>query len=114
MRFVGLDVHRDFREVAIAEGGEVRRARRVQTEPAALALFAQSLGGEDQVALEATGNALRMGRIEPDRVWRGPRSTPASVESRFLAQAAWVSVLILLISNSIGVSMPRLERRRRR
>ena len=30
MRFIGLDVHRDFCEVAIAEGGEVRWAGRVQ------------------------------------------------------------------------------------
>ena len=30
MRFIGLDVHRDFCEVAIAEGGEVRAAGRVR------------------------------------------------------------------------------------
>ena len=40
MRSIGLDVHRDFCEVAIAEAGEVRLAGRVQTEPAALRLFA--------------------------------------------------------------------------
>ena len=43
-----------------------------------------------------------------------PRSTPGSVESHFLTQAAWVVVLMLFNSNSIGVSMPRLEWRRRR
>jgi hypothetical protein len=32
MRFIGLDVHRDFCEVAIAEAGGVRLAGRVQTE----------------------------------------------------------------------------------
>src|SRR5258705_2327490 len=42
------------------------------------------------------------------------RGTPALVESRFLTQAAWVWVLMLFNSNSIGVSMPRLEWRRRR
>ena len=31
MRFIALDVHRDFCEVAIAEGGQVRRAGRVET-----------------------------------------------------------------------------------
>jgi transposase InsO family protein len=36
-------------------------------------------------------------------------STPGSVGSRFLTQAAWVVVLMLFNSNSIGVSMPRLE-----
>jgi hypothetical protein len=39
---------------------------------------------------------------------------PQSVESRFLIQAAWLVVLVLINSNSIGVSMPRLEWRRRR
>ncbi len=44
MRFIALDVHRDFCEVAIAEDGQVRLAGRVETKPAALELFAQSLG----------------------------------------------------------------------
>ena len=47
MRFIGLDVHRDFCEVAIAEGGGLRLAGRVRTEPEALALFAQSLAVDD-------------------------------------------------------------------
>src|SRR6266487_1032285 len=70
MRFIGLDVHRDFCEVAIAEAGVVRLAGRVQTEPAALELFAQSLGGDDEVALEATGNALGIARILEPHVGR--------------------------------------------
>jgi hypothetical protein len=47
MRFIGLDVHRDFSEVAIAEGGEVGLAGRVETRPAGLELFAQSLAASD-------------------------------------------------------------------
>ena len=70
MRFIGLDVHRDFCEVAIAEGGEVRRRDGCETEPAALELFAQSLGGDDEVALEATGNALGIARIIEPHVGR--------------------------------------------
>jgi len=66
IRFIALDVHRDFSEVAIAEDGRVRRAGRVETTPARLELFAQSLAADDQVALEATGNALAIaGIIEP-------------------------------------------------
>src|SRR6266511_1371232 len=80
MRFIGLDVHRDFCEVAIAEAGVVRLAGRVQTEPAALELFAQSLGGDDEVALEATGNALEIARIiEPD-VGRVVLANPKAVK----------------------------------
>ena len=54
MRAFGLDVHRDFCEVAIAEGGEVRSAGRVATRVESLELFAGSLDATDVVALEAT------------------------------------------------------------
>src|SRR4051812_23355825 len=80
MRFIGLDVHRDFCEVAIAKGGEVRAAGRVRTEPAALELFAQSLGGDDEVALEATGNALRIARIIEPHVGRVVLANPKAVK----------------------------------
>jgi transposase len=66
VRDIGLDVHRDFCEVAIAEGGEVRSAPRIGTTPEVLELFAQSLGRDDRVALEVTGNAWEIARtIEP-------------------------------------------------
>ena len=66
MRFIGLDVHRDFCEVAICEAGRVRSAGRVPTSPQGLELLANSLGPDDQVALEATGNALAIARtLEP-------------------------------------------------
>lgn len=70
MRFIALDVHRDFCEVAIAEAGQVRRAGRVETTPAKLELFAQSLAAGDQVVLEATGNALAIARIIEPHVSR--------------------------------------------
>jgi transposase len=58
-----LDVHRDFCEVAIAEAGEVRSAGRIETTPEAVELFAQSLGRDDRVVLEVTGNAWEVARI---------------------------------------------------
>jgi hypothetical protein len=42
-RAIGLDVHRDFCEVAIAQDGEVRSAGRVDTTPEQLELSAQAL-----------------------------------------------------------------------
>ena len=63
MRSIGLDVHRDFCEVAIVEAGEVRSAGRIETTPATLELFAQSLGASDRVVLEVTGNAWEIARI---------------------------------------------------
>lgn len=58
-----MDVHRDFCEVAIAQGCEVRSAGQIETTPAALELFAASLAPTDRVALEVTGNAAEIARI---------------------------------------------------
>jgi transposase len=63
VRSIGLDVHRDFCEVAIAEAGEVRSAGRIETLPATLELFGQSLCASDRVALEVTGNAWEIARL---------------------------------------------------
>ena len=66
VRFIGLDVHLDFCEVAICEAGRVRSGGRVPTSPHGLELLANSLAPDDSVALEATGNALAIARsLEP-------------------------------------------------
>jgi transposase len=69
-RSVGLDVHRDFCEVAIVEAGVVRSAGRIQTTPETVGLFARSLGREDRVALEVTGGAWEIARILEPHVRR--------------------------------------------
>jgi transposase len=69
-RAIGLDVHRDFCEVAICEAGVVRPAGRVETSPERLELFAQSLGVDDRVALEVTGGAWEIARILEPHVRR--------------------------------------------
>jgi transposase len=63
LRFIGLDVHRDFCDIAIYEHGKVRSAGRVASSPEQLQLFAQSLCPDDHVGLETTGNALSIARI---------------------------------------------------
>ncbi len=66
MRFIGLDVHLDFCEIAICEAGRVRSGGRVPTSAEGLSILANSLTPDDQVALEATGNALAIARrLEP-------------------------------------------------
>src|SRR5437660_6122070 len=66
VRSVALDVHLDFCEVAIVEDGELRSAGRIDTTPEQLELFGQSLGPDDRVALEVSGNAWEIARlIEP-------------------------------------------------
>jgi len=70
VRAVGLDIHRDFCEVAILEAGELRSVGRVATSPAALELFAGSLAPDDWVALEVSGNAAEIARILEPHVAR--------------------------------------------
>jgi transposase len=70
VRAIGLDVHRDFCEVAIAEEGKVRSAGRIATRPEVLELFAQSLTTDDRVVLEVTGNAWEIARIIESHVAR--------------------------------------------
>jgi transposase len=84
MRFIALDVRRDFCEVAIAEGGRVRRAGRVETSPATLELFARSLAADDEVVLEATGNALAIARIIEPHVGRVVLANPKAVRNAAL------------------------------
>ncbi len=69
-RYVGLDVHRDFCQVAIAEDGKVRPAGRVASRPDDLLAFAKALLPGDEVALEATSGARRVAEILGPHVQR--------------------------------------------
>jgi transposase len=57
MRWFGLDVHRDFCEVAVVDEKGVRSAGRVATRMPTVELFAQSLASGDVVAPEVTTGA---------------------------------------------------------
>jgi transposase len=63
VRFIGLDVHLDFCEIAIIEKGKVRSGGRVASTPQGLQILANSLAPDDHIALEATGNALAIARL---------------------------------------------------
>lgn len=58
-----MDIHRDFCEVAISEGGKARSAGRVSTDRETLTMFGQSLASDDKVIVESTGNALEIARV---------------------------------------------------
>jgi transposase len=81
-RSIGLDVHRDFCEVAICEDGTVRSPGRVETTPEQLELFAQSLARTDRVALEVTGSAWEIARILEPHVARVVVVSPADTGIR--------------------------------
>jgi transposase len=62
-RGIGLDLHRDFCEIAICEDGVVRSAGRVAMTPEALEALAASLEPTDRVAMEVSGGAWEVARI---------------------------------------------------
>ena len=53
---IGLDVHREFAQIAVWEDGVVRQAGQIATTPEAIRVFADSLLPDDEVAIEATCN----------------------------------------------------------
>src|SRR5439155_13833685 len=81
----GLDVHREFAEVAIWEDGVVRLAGQIKTTPEALRLFAESLCAYDEVALEATCNTHAIARLLERHVGRVVVSNPT--KTRAIAEA---------------------------
>jgi transposase len=104
MRFIGIDVHRDFCEVCILVVGEEQR-RRVATRPAELEAFARELGGDDLVALETSGPATAVARVLEQRVDRvlvidprrlvraGARAKTDRLDARTLARLLAAGVL---------------------
>jgi transposase len=125
MRAIGLDVHLEFCEVAIAEGGEVRSAGRIEARPEELELFARSLGKDDRVALEVTGNAWEIKRIiEPhvaevivvsptDTGIKGARAKTDRLDARTLAKllAAGELEAVWMPDRRTQVMRRRLKRR---
>ncbi len=84
-RCIGLDVHREFAEVAIWEDGIVRLAGQIATTPEALRLFAESLCELDEVAIEATCNTHAIARLLERHVGRVVVSNP--MKTRAIAEA---------------------------
>ena len=84
-RCIGLDVHREFAQVAIWQGGLVTQAGRFATTPEGVRAFADGLGPADEVALEATGNTWAIATLLASRAGRVVVSNP--VKTRAIAEA---------------------------
>src|SRR4051812_11180649 len=101
-RRIGLDVHRDFAQVAIWEDGRVRQAERIGTTPEELRLFADSLAPTDEVALEATCNTHAIVRLLEPRVARvvvsNPQKTRAIAEAKVKTDKVDAEVLAQLLA----------------
>jgi transposase len=101
-RCIGLDVHREFAQVAVWEDGRVRQVGRIGTTPEALRLFADSLAPGDEVAIEATCNTHAIARLLEPRVARvvvsNPQKTRAIAEARVKTDKVDAEVLAQLLA----------------
>lgn len=62
-RVIGMDIHRTFAEVMVWEDGRLRHHGRVDMTRSGLEGFGRSLRGDEEVVVEATGNAMSVVRV---------------------------------------------------
>src|SRR4051812_1795345 len=62
-RVIGMDIHRTFAEVGVWEDGRLRPHGRVDVTRSGLEGFGRTLSKEDEVVVEATGNAMAVVRV---------------------------------------------------
>ena len=80
-RVIGMDIHRTFAEVVFWEDGKLRPAGRVSMTRSGLEGFGRSLGKEDEVVIEATGNAMAVVRVLSPYVARVIVANPLQVKA---------------------------------
>jgi transposase len=85
VRYIGMDVHREFAQLAVVEDGLVRDEGRIAVTPEALRQWAAGLCNDDQVALEATGNSDAIANLLTPIVGRVVVSNPS--KTRAIAEA---------------------------
>src|SRR5579871_1838102 len=101
-RCIGLDVHREFAQVAIWQDGVVRQVGRVPATPEGLRVFADSLVRSDEVAIEATCNTHAIAKLLEPRVARvvisNPQKTRAIAEAKVKTDKVDAEVLPQLLA----------------
>jgi transposase len=101
-RCIGLDVHRDFAQVAVWEKGRVSDAGRIPTSPEGLREFTKTLRLTDKVALEATMNTAAIARLLAERagevVVSNPFKTRAIAEAKIKTDKVDARVLAELLA----------------
>jgi transposase len=80
-RVIGMDIHRTFAEVVFWEDGKLRPGGRVSMTRAGLEGFGRSVGKEDEVVIEATGNAMAVVRVLSPYVARVIVANPLQVKA---------------------------------
>jgi transposase len=85
VRYIGMDVHREFAQLAVLEDGRLRDEGKIGVTPEALRAWADGLHPDDQVTLEATGNSDAIANLLTPLVARVVVSNPS--KTRAIAEA---------------------------
>jgi transposase len=80
-RVIGMDIHRTFAEVVFWEDGRLRWHGRVDMTRSGLEGFGRSLTKDDEVVVEATGNAMAVVRVLSPFVARVIIANPLQVRA---------------------------------
>ena len=80
-RVIGMDIHRTFADVVFWEAVRLRPAGRIDVTRSGLEGFGRSLSKEDEVVVEATGNAMAVVRVLSRYVARVIVANPLQVKA---------------------------------
>ena len=80
-RVIGMDIHRTFAEVVVWEDGRLRPHGRVDMTRSGLEGFGRGLTKDDEVVVEATGNAMAVVRVLGPYVARVIVANPLQVRA---------------------------------
>jgi transposase len=78
---IGMDIHRTFAEVVFWEDGRLRHYGRVDMTRSGLEGFGRSLRGDEEIVIEATGNAMSVVRVLSPFVSRVIVANPMQVKA---------------------------------
>ena len=78
---IGMDIHRTFGEMVFWEDGRLRPAGRIAMTRSAREAFGRTLSKDDEVVIEATGNAMAVVRVLSPYVARVIVANPLQVKA---------------------------------
>ena len=106
VRYIGMDVHREFAQLAVLEDGLVRDEGRIGVTPEALRAWADGLRADDQVALEATGNSDAIANLLMPLVGRVVVSNPSKTRAIAEAKVKTDKVDARILAQLLGGGLP--------
>jgi transposase len=102
VRFIGMDVHRSFAQIAVVEDGLCRDEGRIGVKPEDMREWATTLEPDDEVALEATTNSDAIATMLRPLVRRvvvsNPRKTRAIAEAKVKTDKVDARILAQLLA----------------